>query len=288
MTDLTSILDERAIIYKRTNNPTELLIQCTSGRHEDTNPSLAYNLERNIFRCFSCGFQGGAIKFLESIGITQRLNIESKQEYKIAKLKRKLRTLQNTDNIKMPFNMSRVVWDFNGIGKETLAEFGAFTTTEYDLEDYICVPVFQFKRLKFIDGRLSFSNSEKPKYTRKPKGVQIKDVVFPLDKISNMSDIVLVEGMSDMMNLWQHGVTNVLCIFGALNFGKDKVKLLEKVGVVKVTLMLDGDKAGQMAAPKIKDMLEQDNVMTNIIKLKEHEDPGNLSIDQIQFYLKGT
>ena len=30
-----------------------------------------------------------------------------------------------------------------------------------------------------------------------------------------------------MLNLWQHGIHNVLCVFGTQNFGKPKVELLK-------------------------------------------------------------
>ena len=43
--ELTEILDQKGVYYKKTNNPSELLIACTSGLHDDTNPSLQYNLD---------------------------------------------------------------------------------------------------------------------------------------------------------------------------------------------------------------------------------------------------
>ena len=85
--ELIELLDKRGIEYKKTNNPSEILISCTSGQHEDKSPSLSYNLDKNLFHCWSCGFGGGSSKFLESIGEITRLSIESKQPYKIQKLK---------------------------------------------------------------------------------------------------------------------------------------------------------------------------------------------------------
>ena len=59
--DLLELLDKRGITYKRTNNPAEILISCTSGEHQDSSPSLSYNIERHVFNCWSCGFSGGAL-----------------------------------------------------------------------------------------------------------------------------------------------------------------------------------------------------------------------------------
>ena len=67
MTELLEILDTHRVTYKKTNNPTEVLIKCTSGNHDDSNPSLSYNLEDNIFHCWSCGFSGGKNKFLNIV-----------------------------------------------------------------------------------------------------------------------------------------------------------------------------------------------------------------------------
>ena len=89
--ELTEILDQKGVYYKKTNNPSELLIACTSGLHDDTNPSLQYNLDSNIFHCWACDFSGGSSKFLSSIGIVTKLPLESKQPYKIRKLREKLR-----------------------------------------------------------------------------------------------------------------------------------------------------------------------------------------------------
>ena len=60
--ELIELLNTRGIEYKKTNNPSEILISCTSGLHNDTNPSLSYNLDKNLFHCWSCGFGGGASK----------------------------------------------------------------------------------------------------------------------------------------------------------------------------------------------------------------------------------
>ena len=49
--DLVELLNTRGIEYKKTNNPTEILVSCTSGEHTDKSPSLSYNLEKNVFQC---------------------------------------------------------------------------------------------------------------------------------------------------------------------------------------------------------------------------------------------
>ena len=104
MSELLEILDNHKISYNKTNNPSEILIKCTGGNHNDENPSLSYNLDSNIFHCWSCGFKGGKNKFLKSIGITTNLTLDTKQPYRILKVKQK----NNLKDIER--NMEKIVY----------------------------------------------------------------------------------------------------------------------------------------------------------------------------------
>src|SRR3990172_9914673 len=126
--DILEILAEKNIVYKQTNNPQEIVLTCTAGTHEDKTPSLTYNLYKNIFHCWSCGFAGGGHKFLSSIGIITRLPIESKQPYRIELLKQHLSDIKNLSTVQMPTILTKAVGEFRGLTKETLKEFGAFYT----------------------------------------------------------------------------------------------------------------------------------------------------------------
>ena len=42
--DLVELLNTRGIEYKKTNNPTEILVSCTSGEHTDKSPRVFYLL----------------------------------------------------------------------------------------------------------------------------------------------------------------------------------------------------------------------------------------------------
>jgi len=95
-------------------------------------------------------FKGGGSKFLQSIGIVTRVPIETKQRFKIQKLKQKVTSFIEKDNLKLPNNRTEVDFPFKGISEEVLQEFGTFLTHEMGMEDYICIPVYQFGRLRFI------------------------------------------------------------------------------------------------------------------------------------------
>ena len=40
--ELTELLTHRGIEFRKTNNPSEILISCSSGEHVDKSPSLSY------------------------------------------------------------------------------------------------------------------------------------------------------------------------------------------------------------------------------------------------------
>ena len=202
--ELKELLELRGIEYRKTNNPLEILISCTSGEHEDNTPSLSFNLEKNIFHCWSCGFSGGTTKFLESIGEVTRLPVESKQPYKIQKLKSKIQQLVECDEIKLPTERRMFTKQFKGISLKTLKEFQAFTTQQLQLQNYICFPVYQFGKLKYIEGRLMISSATQSKYYRRPQHASTMEILFPLDKVKNTNYIILVEGIFDLLNMWQN------------------------------------------------------------------------------------
>ena len=278
--ELKELLDLRGIDYKNTNNPIEILISCTSGEHEDNTPSLSFNLEKNVFHCWSCGFSGGTSKFLESIGEVTRIPIESKQPYKIQKLKNKIKHLIECDDIELPSDRRMINKQFKGISAKTLKEFQAFTTQQLQLQNYICFPVYQFGKLKYIEGRLTISSATQPKYYRRPAHASIVEILFPLDKVKNTNYIILVEGIFDLLNMWQLGFHNTLCLFGATNFNRKKLEILDRTGVTKVDIMMDSDTPGTLAAEKIAALLDTKNIYSKIVKLPIGKDPGDITLEE--------
>lgn len=284
--ELVELLTIRGVPFKSTNNPQEILITCTSGLHNDMNASLSYNLEKNIFNCWSCGFRGGLSKFLRSIGETEMFDIESKQPYKIKKLKAKLQQKQAQAEVKLPEDRHLFLEEFRGISAAIYKEFQAFTSMQPDLDGYLFIPVYQHGKLKFIEGRLLRDLSNQNKYNRKPAKVTVSNCLFPLDRIKNTNYVILVEGIFDVLNMWKLGYKNVLCIFGTTNFSKTKLDMLDSLGITRVDIMMDSDAAGTKAAEKIAEMLDSRNIYTRIITLPRGIDPGELTKEQAERLLR--
>lgn len=284
--DLQELLAKRGIPYEKTNNPEEILIKCTSGLHDDKNASLSYNLDKHIFNCWSCGFKGGLPKFLKSIGETLPIDFTSKQPYRIKKLKDKIKAKIEVTDLKLPDDRRIYLDEYRGIDAAVYREFGAFTTNDMGLTDYLCIPVYQHGKLKFIEGRLLRYLENQPKYFRRPAKAVTSDCMFPLDKLKNTNYVILVEGIFDAINMWKNGFTNTLCIFGATNFNKTKVEILDNMGVTRVDIMMDSDVAGQNAAAKINELLDSRNIFSRIIALPPGIDPGELTKQQAERLLR--
>jgi DNA primase len=284
--NLVDLLEKRGIEYRKTNNPSEILISCTSGQHVDKSPSLSFNLEKEMFHCWSCGFGGGTTKFLASIGETVILDFDSKHPYMLKKLKQKLEAKMELNTVQIPDDRQVFAEEFKGIDARVLKEFNTFTTSKMGLLDYVCIPVYQFGKIKFIEGRSIKNLANQPKYNRQPKNAVVADCLFPIDKIKNTNYVILVEGIFDMLNMWQLGYTNTLCIFGASNFSKKKLEMIDRLGVTRVDIMMDPDGAGQMAATKIASALDTKNIFSRIIKLPNGIDPGELTQKQAENCLR--
>jgi DNA primase len=100
------------------------------------------------------------------------------------------------------------------------------------------------------------------------------------------STIVLVEGIFDMLKLYDNGITFVMTAFGTQTMNEDKLGLLRMLGVHELHVLFDGDEAGQAAAEKIIPLADgmgfntKNIVLTNYFD--EGADPGSLTKEQIR------
>jgi len=125
-----------------------------------------------------------------------------------------------------------------------------------------------------------------PKYKFSPPGAKLP--LFPIVEFIKGS-VVLVEGMFDMLNLHDKGMTNAVCCFGTNNFNETKLAMLKVQGAEYVDVFFDGDDAGQKASENLKSECEKVGLVARNIHLKD-TDPGALtqaSIDKLMRKLYG-
>lgn len=104
--------------------------------------------------------------------------------------------------------------------------------------------------------------------------------VYGEHMLSHGTDIVLVEGQIDAINVWQAGF-NAVAVMGSALAEKQSMRLLGMVPDGKgIVLMLDGDKAGQEATTEIRTKL-LGKATLKIATCPEDSDPGDLTAREL-------
>lgn len=255
----------------------DYLIKCLNPDHQDSNPSFRVDKVTGVAHCFACGFKTNLFKYY---GVFTNL-----VPMKILALKEKLDALKKFgQELELPQGYTPWTKQFRGISPATLKHFGAFYTNQVEkLQDRIVFPIKDItqKTVVFV-GRHTMSNGN-PRYINYPSGVKIP--VFPAHLPSGYSSVVLVEGLFDMLNLYDNGCENAVCVFGTNTLQNDtKQKLLpfRAQGITHIYILFDGDDAGRNAAKILKPLLEAEGFITEIVDLPDGTDPGNLDAENVR------
>ena len=277
-----TLLIEHNIAYR--NSGKDFVTTCFNPDHNDSNPSFRIDRFTGVAHCFSCGFKTNIFKFY---GVSS-----NNASVRVAKLKEKLRVLnENTNGLEplegaIPFNGVH-----RNISSQTLKHFGAFKTDKVTgMEDRIIFPIkdVRDKVTAYVGRHLIQSN--KVRYMTYPPNCILS--LYPTRLVEKFYSIILVEGLFDMLNLWDKGIHNVVCTFGTdglLNHTAEKLLPYKAAGVSKIFIMYDGDEPGQKAATKLLPLIEECGFMVENIELPEDTDPGDLdqeSVNQTREYTK--
>ena len=95
--------------------------------------------------------------------------------------------------------------------------------------------------------------------------------LYARDPIARQRELAVVEGYTDVVAAWQIGLRNVVAALGtALN--ERHIRLLKRFAD-KITLVLDGDEAGQKRANEILDLFVAQDVDLRVLSLPDGLDP---------------
>ncbi len=137
---------------------------------------------------------------------------------------------------------------------------------------------------------LGEQNSTRPeaKYINSPetplfsKSAQLYALDLAKDAISNDSGIVVMEGYTDVIMAHQHGITNAVAVLGTA-LGERHVPLVRRF-TDRITLVLDGDEAGQNRTMQILDELlalfVKQKIDLQILTLPSGADPCDVIASQ--------
>jgi DNA primase len=257
----------------------DLIISCLNPAHEDNSPSLHVDSLTGNCNCFPCGFAGNVFK---------HFNITRNQmDMRVIALQKKIREM-NVTKLSVPLGAEVFNKDYRGIKGSTFEHFGAFTySADKDLEDRVVFPILDIGgEIISFQARRIYSEV-KPKYLNYPP--HTNKGFFPAVPDQEMGSIILVEGLFDMLNLYDKGLTNAVASMGLAVPKKrdfegldilERFSLLKLQGISTIYIMYDGDDAGQQAANKLLPILNKEFI-ADTIELPDGLDPGAMTQGQV-------
>ena len=249
----------------------DYVVECFNPEHNDNNPSMHIDKITGIFHCLSCGYKGNVFS---KFGAKSNPFQIRKELFK-QKIQNKL---SESIGLQMPLESIPYKGDWRDISSETYERFEAFQNASSEYVGRIVFPVRDISGIivAFIGRHQTMTHN--PKYLVQPANAKMP--LFPMVK-PILGKVILVEGIFDMLNLHDKGLTNAMCCFGTRTMNTDKLQILRMQGVEGVDIFFDGDEAGQTAYEKIREMCEQVGLSTRNVYM-EDTDPGSLSATTIE------
>jgi len=281
--DVRTLLDDKNIDFKSQGR--DYITGCLNPEHDDSNPSMRIDKISGLFNCFSCGF-GGDIFDYYSINKEKFINI------KVAEVRDKIQNLLAQKSIPLPLDAIPFKSEFRGIKASTYEAFGAFTTESLrGMEGRLVFPIKDILgNIIAFQGRYMYSDLD-PKYKFYPEHTTVQFHPMIPKPINN--SIIIVEGIFDMINLYDKGLHNVVTSFG-ISLGTvkrrkkkelvaDKFNVFKLQGIETIWVMYDGDERGKAAADGLKELLKDtQKFFVDTIDLQDGMDPGEFTLTDVE------
>jgi len=262
------LLRSRGIEFKPSGK--DYLIRCLNPDHEDRNPSLRIDKTTGIFNCLSCGYSGSLFNHFGEKPNWLQIRRERLKTVISDKL-------IEASGLSIPDNAVPFEQDWRGISAATFKKFEAFQHNNPEFIGRVVIPVRGItNKIVAFCGR--HQGQVDPKYLFHPTGAKLP--LFPIVK-PIQGRVIVVEGIMDMLNLHDKGLTNAICAFGVNKITVDKINILKIQGVSGIDIFFDNDEAGQNGAEKLKSLLESNELTTRNIIFGKMKDPGELTALQV-------
>ena len=263
-------------------NGEEIQFKCPF--HDDKNPSASFNTTNLVYNCFVCG--GGSLKYL-----AQQLGHEVLSEKldeippSIISLERQLMEVMddkivdedifdnNFDKIEDPIECPSYL--LNRVNFETLLEFDIHIckSNKSIYDERIIFPIYSNDNRGFI--ARDYTEIKPQKYLF-PKNMQKQDYLF-----GNFRDdaVIIVEGVFDVMKLWEYGYYSCISTMG-VTIGDKQIEIIIKNGIKDIIIMPDGDEAGIKFVERILEYKDMFNIEAMFsITGKDPCDMGKYEVD---------
>jgi DNA primase len=167
---------------------------------------------------------------------------------------------------------------------ESLGLVGLGENGFYDrFRERLIFPIFDFKgNIVGFGGRV-FDNSQ-PKYLNSSESSLFhkSNLLYGLyqakETIRQIHQVIIVEGYLDVVQAHQAGFTQTIASLGTA-LTREQAKIIKRYAS-EVILAYDGDSAGQNAAQKCVELLQEAGLELKILQLPDGHDPDSLIRDQ--------
>ncbi len=136
-------------------------------------------------------------------------------------------------------------------------------------------------RVIAFGGRILKKNDRAAKYLNSPESIvysksqSLYGIYFAKNAISRENNCILVEGYTDVIQMHQSGVENVVASSGT-SLTTEQIRLIARF-TKNVTVIYDGDAAGIKASLRGIDMILREGLNVRVVLLPEPEDPDSFA-----------
>ena len=243
-------------------NGDEILFKCPF--HDDNTPSASLNTTDLVYNCFVCG--GGTLKFLaKKLGHSDISEDLKKIPPSVITLERKLFNLMDkkyqeedifeSNFIKLDNINACPSYLLDRVKHETIKEFDLHVCLSNSsvYNQRIIFPIYSNNKRGFI--ARDFTDIKPQKYLF-PKNMQKQDYLFG----KMQGDIaIVVEGVFDVMKLWEYGYYSCVSTMG-VTIGDKQVEILIENGIKDIIIMPDGDEAGMKFVERVGEFKDIFNI----------------------------
>jgi len=260
--------------------------------HSDSNPSFSIHKE-GFYKCFSCSAKGNLYQLTKRItgkSAKELFNLEDMKSYSfintLAKPKRNKfpdysKIVQEGDTIN-PYDNKQcteylekrfITKEFVEYFKLSYAHYTTYNFTRFI--DRLIIPIYKNSNLVGIEGR-DVTGKQKPKVLY-CKGSKVNNI-FNYDNLDLSKPVIVVEGIMDMVKIWENLSRNVCSIFG-VSLSNYQIETLNTIP--HLILFPDGDEAGEGLLEVLYDKLDRE---FDIVRI-QGKDPNDANIREIKYAL---
>jgi len=244
--------------------------------HDETKPSLFINFEKGVYYCFGCGASGTLLSLIKKITKKRIKDLYIENFLKRNNKEIDLKENVEKNDVQVNINVFPPIDESSKVYKKFLEKRGiTFATASiFDIRKGInewvgrlIFPVYFNGKCVGFTSRAVYSGP--PKWFHQPS-FDVANYLYGLDLV-NGDEVVLVEGVLDVIKLYQEGVVAV-GLFGT-QINDNRIKLLLQKNIRNVYICLDGD-----AEEEIKKVYERLKGWFNVkvLKLPKGKDPDDL------------